>query len=115
MLLGRSSLPMGISYIYFVIWSRFFHHLYQCRLSFLVSLNMLHFSIHVLKIFCTCDRKSRIQGKYEHPSANMVQIMFTGGSGSFSEIGLGYFFAFFAGLAINYYGMFYIWMYFVKP
>ena len=60
------------------------------------------------------DEKLR-QGQYEPPSANMIEVPFTSDAGTSSEIGLGYFFAFFAGLAINYYGVFFIGLYFVKP
>ena len=53
-------------------------------------------------------------GLYETP-AGMERIEFVGESANFSEITYVFFFLMMTGMAINYYGMFFIFPYFVRP
>ena len=45
----------------------------------------------------------------------MIEVPFTGSGGNTLGIGLGYFFAIFSGIAINYFGVFYFAIYWIKP
>lgn len=45
----------------------------------------------------------------------MIEVPFTGSVDNTFEIGLGYFYAFFGGIALNYFGVFYFVIYWIKP
>ena len=53
-------------------------------------------------------------GKYETP-INATRVMFNGDAGNFGEITYTFFFLMMLALAINYFGLFYTFPYFVRP